>query len=251
MTNNYMYLVANWKMNGHLSSLKQIKKVISLSSTNLFKRKVKIIYCPPFTLLSSFVDKTLNSKIKIGAQDCHYVENYGSYTGEISPNQIKKLGVKYVIIGHSEKRFSGDTDFIINKKVKSALNQNLNIILCIGETFKQKKEKKTKIILSNQIKKSLKNIKNLKNIIIAYEPVWSIGSGKIPSIKELNSTLSHIKNIIIKKFKYRKISLLYGGSVNPENIKHLMKTNNINGFLVGGSSQIQKKFIDIAKKIIN
>ena len=250
MTNNKTYFIANWKMYGNASSLKSIKNVIKLSKLRKFS-KAKIIYCPPFTLLADFVKKTKLSKISVGAQDCHRSENYGAYTGSINSNMIKKTGSSYVIIGHSEKRQSGDTDTEINRKIKSAIKENLNVIFCIGETLKEKKSKKTDFVLKRQIKKGLNEIKKLNKIIIAYEPVWSIGTGIIPKMDNLKIQVHKIEKILKKEFKNKNPKIIYGGSVNSNNIDQLNKINNISGFLIGKSSQNSKIFIDIIKKTIN
>ena len=250
MTNNNMYFVANWKMFGNLSSLNSLNKVFNLSKNKLF-RKYKIVYCPPYTLIDAFIKKTRKTKIMVGAQDCHYVNSVGPFTGSISANQIKNLGTKYVILGHSEKRSSGDSNQIINKKITSALAENLIVILCVGETLGQKKRGLTQKVIFKQLSECLKNVKNLKNIIIAYEPIWSIGSGKVLNYFELNDIISKIKNILEKKYKNKSMKVLYGGSVNSENILYLKKIKGINGFLIGGASQNQNKFVDILKKSIN
>ena len=164
---------------------------------------------------------------------------------------IKNLGCKYVIIGHSESRINGDTDLLINMKIKSSLKNNLNILFCIGETIKEKKAKKTKKILISQIKKGLWKIKNIRNIIIAYEPVWSIGTGLVPKNNELLDNILFIKKFLRKNFKYKNTRVLYGGSVNPKNVKDLSEINQIDGFLIGGASQNSNKFIDIIKKTFN
>ena len=247
MTNNKIYIVANWKMFGNLNSLNSINNVINLSKIKKFK-KTQIIYCPPYTLLESFIKKTKNSKILVGAQNCHKVQKAGSYTGSISSNMIKKIGCKYIILGHSENRISGDTDTDINLKIKSSLNERLKIIFCIGETLNQKKTKKTFAVLRRQILKGLKKVRSLQNVMIAYEPVWAIGTGITPRLDDLKKQLKNINKIIKKKFKNQNVKILYGGSVNPKNIVSLSQINEISGFLVGGASQNQKKFIDIIKK---
>jgi triosephosphate isomerase len=161
---------------------------------------------------------------------------------------IKQIGSQYLIIGHSEQRKSGDTDIQINKKILSSINNNLNVIFCIGENLKQKKKNLTKKILSYQIKKGLNKVKNFNKIFVAYEPVWSIGSGKIQSEKELFKNIESIR-LILKNIKNRhQFKILYGGSVNDKNIKFLSKIKNIDGFLIGGASQKPNKFIDIIKK---
>jgi len=157
---------------------------------------------------------------------------------------LKNAGAHFVIIGHSENRIKGESDKLINLKIKSALEAKLKVIFCIGETLIEKRKRKTQSILSKQIKIGLDNIKNKSNIFIAYEPVWAIGSGIIPKSQDLFKTIEFIKS----KFRYKLPKVLYGGSVNPENIINLKKINNIDGFLIGGASQSAKKFIDIVKK---
>jgi len=250
MTNKYKYFVANWKMFGDIKTINSINKVIKISKSRKFN-KAKIIYCPPYTLLNSFVNRLKKTQINVGAQNCHHSISNGPFTGFVNSQMIKSLGCKYVIIGHSESRNSGDTDLLINKKIKSSLKNNLKVFFCIGETIKEKKEKKTKKILIKQIKKGLSKINNLKNIIIAYEPVWSIGTGLIPNNNELLNNILFIKKFLRQNFKYKNSRVLYGGSVNPNNIKNLSEINQIDGFLIGGSSQNPNKFIDIIKKTFN
>ena len=241
MTNKYMYFVANWKMFGDFKSLKLVNKVISFSKK--FKSsKFKIIYLPPNTLICPMAQMVKNTKIEVGAQNCHHQENYGALTGSVNAKMVKGVGAKYVILGHSENRQTGESDKLINLKIKTALKNGLKVIFCIGEKIKDKRNKKTKLVLSKQIKLGLKGVK-LNNIIIAYEPVWAIGSGLIPKSDELFKTINFIKS----KFR-KKLKILYGGSVNNKNINELKTIRNIDGFLVGGASQNSKKFIDIIKK---
>ena len=189
--------------------------------------------------------------IQVGAQNCHQISEYGAFTGSISPKLIKDVGSKYIILGHSENRKLGETNTLINLKIHSALKNNLNVILCIGETLKQKKLRKTNKVISQQLNNCLKKIKKINNIIIAYEPVWSIGSGIIPLNKDLQNIVFYIKKILNKKYKKQKVKLLYGGSVNPKNVQILNKITNLDGYLIGGASQKQNYFIDIIKKTIN
>ena len=249
MTNKILF-IANWKMFGDLNSVKSIQSVINLSKKKNYKN-AKIIYCPPYTLLNYFVIKTRKTNLDVGAQNCHYEINTGPYTGSISSTMIKKLGAKYVIIGHSENRSNGETNTQINKKIHSAILNNLNVIFCIGENLFEKKNKKTNKILKQQIDLGLKKIKKIDKIIFAYEPVWSIGTGKILTNKELTKQIIVIKKIIKNKFKNQKTKIIYGGSVNNQNINNLKQIKEINGFLIGGASQNSKKFIDIIKKTIN
>ena len=247
MTNNNMYFIANWKMFGTVKSVNSLNKVISYSKTK--KLKANIIYCPPYTLIKSFVDKTKKSNIKIGAQDCHTQPNYGPFTGAISTKMIKDLGGKFVIIGHSETRAENDNKKI-NLKIKSALNEKLNVILCIGEKLIDKRKNKTKYVLKKQLLEGLKNLNNLNKVIIAYEPVWSIGTGIIPTENNLIKNVKFIKDTLKRSKKFSKSKVLYGGSVNQKNIKNLMRIDNIDGFLIGGASTNEKIFIDIMKKSI-
>jgi triosephosphate isomerase len=249
MTNKLLF-IANWKMFGDLNSVKSIQSVINLSKKKNYKN-AKIIYCPPYTLLNNFVIKTRKTNLDVGAQNCHYEINTGPFTGSISSTMIKKLGAKYVIIGHSENRSNGETNNLINKKIHSAILNNLNVIFCIGENLFEKKNKKTNKILKKQIYMGLKKIKKIDKIIFAYEPVWSIGTGKILTNKELTKQVIIIKKIIKNKFKNQKSKIIYGGSVNNQNINNLKQIKEINGFLIGGASQNSKKFIDIIKKTIN
>ena len=230
-------------MYGNLSSLNTLDKVIKFSKSKEIN-KGRLIYCPPYTLISSFSKKFKNCQIGIGGQNCHESESFGPYTGSINSRMLKNIGAQFVIIGHSENRDKGENDKLINLKIKSALDAKLKIIFCIGETLNEKRKKKTKLILSKQIKIGLDSIKNKSNIFIAYEPVWAIGTGIIPKSKELLNTVAFIKS----KFNDKIPKVLYGGSVNPQNIKNLKEINNIDGFLIGGASQNAKKFIDIVKK---
>ena len=154
MTNNKMYFIANWKMFGEKSSINTLNSVIKLSKNSKYK-KANIIYCPPYTLLDLFYKKLKNTNIEVGAQNCHENESYGAYTGSINSKMIKKVGAKYVIIGHSENRANGESDTLVNEKIKSSIKNGLKIIFCIGETLSQRKKRLTHKILTNQITKGL------------------------------------------------------------------------------------------------
>ena len=246
MTNKYMYFIANWKMFGDLRTLNSLDKVIKFSK-NIKKNKIKLIYCPPSTLIRPLSKRLKKTKIEVGAQNCHHSYDTGAYTGQVNSRMLKSVGAKYVIIGHSENRQLGDNDKLINLKIKSATRAGLKVIFCIGETLEQKKNKKTNHVLANQIKNGLKSIKNKSNIIVAYEPVWSIGSGLIPKSDELIKSIAYIKS----KLGNKSIKILYGGSVNSNNVDKLKIITGIDGFLIGGASQNSNKFIDIIKKTIN
>ena len=249
MTNKLKYFVGNWKMFGNFSSLKSVYKIHRFYVK--FKRihkKNKIILCVPNSLIYFFTKKIKSKFISIGAQNCHQHETYGSFTGSVNAAMLKNIGAKYIILGHSENRSEGDTNQLIKKKIKSALNQNMNVIFCIGETLREKIKHKTFLVLRKQMRDSIDKKFNLNKIIIAYEPVWSIGTGKILKINELEKTLRFIKGEFKKSFKTKNFpAVLYGGSVNDKNIRMFSSILEIDGFLIGKASQSAKKFIAIIK----
>ena len=248
MTNKLKYFIGNWKMFGDFSSFKIIYKINQYIYKEKNFNKKKIVLCVPNTLIHFFQKKLKSKLISLGAQNCHYHETYGPFTGSVSASMLKKIGAEYIILGHSENRLEGETNQIIKKKIISALNQKLHVIFCIGETYKEKSKGKTFSILRKQIKSSL-NKKFIKNkIILAYEPVWSIGTNKIPKKSELQDTIKFIKKDFRKIFKTNKSpKVLYGGSVNHQSIGLLSSISEIDGFLIGSASQSAKKFIDIVK----
>ena len=249
MTNKLKYFVGNWKMFGDFSSYKIIHRINRYIYKLKGSKNSKIVLCVPSTLIHSFRKKLKRKVICIGAQNCYHQEGYGPFTGAVSSGMLKKMGAEYIILGHSENRSEGETAQLIKKKIVSALNQKLNIIFCIGETYKDKKRGRTFSVIRAQIKSSLEKKFNKNKIILAYEPVWSIGTNKIPNIKDLQAVIKFIKNDFKKIFKTRKSPrVLYGGSVNSKNIKSLSAVAEIDGFLIGGASQSAKKFIDIIKK---
>ena len=228
-------------MFGDFKSLNTLNKVITFTK-KIKKKKFKLIYCPPTTLIYPLVKILEKTQIEVGAQNCHENESYGPYTGHINSKMLKGVGAKYVILGHSENRKLGENDRLINLKIRAAIKSGLKVIFCIGETLNEKRKKITKRILAKQISNGLSMIKNKKDILIAYEPVWAIGSGLIPKESDLFETVNFIKS------KIKGAKVLYGGSVNPKNINSLKGINNIDGFLIGGASQVSNNFIDIIKK---
>tara|TARA_S200000501_G_scaffold32659_1_gene27310 strand:- start:698 stop:1408 length:711 start_codon:yes stop_codon:yes gene_type:complete len=236
-------------MNGTNKSVNLHKKIIKFNKKKLFK--ANIIYCPPSILIGSFINIFQKSKIKLGAQNCFYEDGHGPYTGQISSKMIKDLGCDYIILGHSESRKVGDNDKVINKKISNSLNNNLKVIFCFGETLNEYKSNISNKVIIKQISLALKNIKNKKNILFAYEPIWSIGTGKILNQKTLNKRVLFIKKLLVSKYKIKKPTIIYGGSVNSKNIKMFNNIHNLNGFLIGSSSLNVNKFIDIIKKTYN
>ena len=248
MTNKLKYFIGNWKMFGDFNSFKIISKINQYAKEHKNAKKSKIVLCVPNILIGFFRKRLKRKSISIGAQNCYHEEGYGPFTGAISAVMLKKMGAEYIILGHSENREEGETAKLIKKKIVSALNQKFNIILCVGEKFIDKKKGKTFSIIKKQINGSIEKNFNTNKIILAYEPVWSIGSKKIPKTKELMNVIRFIKNDFKKNFKTKNFpKVLYGGSVNKNNIKLLSTISEIDGFLIGGASQSSKKFIDIIK----
>jgi len=234
-------VAGNWKMN----------KLPSEGSSYVFEisklvkdiKAVEVIYAPPFTGL---FDLKVKPPFHIAAQNCHW-EDCGAFTGEISLQMIKDCGAEYVILGHSERRhIFNETDEWVNNKVRAVLSNDLNPILCIGETIEQRKNGDTKSILENQLEKGLSSIEKINNCIIAYEPVWAIGTGLTATNDQVETAHEVIRNFIRKKFKNSNhIHILYGGSVNSDNAKSLIQTKGVDGFLIGGASLDAESFASI------
>ena len=174
-------------------------------------------------------------------------DQFSSNTAAVSPFMIKKVGGKYTLVGHSDNRSEGDTNEMLKDKVKFSLKNNLKVVFCIGENKKDKKNKKTFSVLKKQITKVLDSKININYIIVAYEPIWSIGTGKIPSQKDLKKTIIFIKKVLKGVFKKKSPPVLYGGSVDGNNVEIFKEIKEIDGFLIGGASKSAKKFIDIIK----
>ena len=183
----------------------------------------------------------------IGSQNCYQKNQFSSDTAAVSPYMIKRVGAKYTLIGHSDNRAEGDTSSMLKDKVKFALKNNLKVIFCIGENKFQKNNNKTFSVLKSQLNKVLEKKFNKNNIIVAYEPIWSIGTGKIPNQKDLSKTTIHIKKVLKKIFRKNSVPILYGGSVDENNVKVFKQIKEIDGFLIGGASKSSKKFIDIIR----
>ena len=248
MTNKLKYFIGNWKMFGTFSDFKIIKHInqYSQKSQKIFKNR-KIILCVPSTLIYYFNKKLKSKFIALGAQNCHS-QTEGPFTGSVSSSMLKNAGAKYIILGHSENRYEGETNKLIKEKIILSHKHKLNIIYCIGETLLEKKSGKTLSILKSQIQILFDKNVSIDKIIIAYEPVWSIGTNKIPKTVELKNIIKSIKNYCRKNLKIKKLpKILYGGSVNSKNISLFSVIPDIDGFLIGGASQSSKKFIDIVK----
>ncbi len=229
-------VVANMKMYMNISDIKKY-----LNNLGVLEYE-NVILCPSSIYIPYFLEKNYN----IGIQNVYY-ENNGAYTGEISVEQIRNIGIKYAIIGHSERRkYLYETDYDINKKLLKVLDNNLTAILCIGEELEDRNKMNTNSILKEQLEICLKNVSKSHEdkIIIAYEPRWSIGTGLIPGIDEISSTVEFIKSFIVDNFKI-KVDVIYGGSVNEGNISLLSKIRNVDGFMIGGACVDSDKFLKI------
>ena len=241
------YFIGNWKMFGVPKSVSILNKINSFYSKDKNRNKYRVIITPPYTLIESYSKYFKNKKISIGAQNCYQKEQFSSNTAAISPYMLKSVGAKYTLIGHSDNRGEGDTDAMLKDKVRYALRSNLKVVFCIGENKTERNNKKTLSVLKRQLTKVLEKKFNKNNIIVAYEPIWSIGTGKIPNQKDLLKTTNHIKKTLKNIFKKNSPAVLYGGSVDEKNVDLFRQIREIDGFLIGGASKSSKKFIDIIK----
>lgn len=241
------YAMANFKMNKTDAEVEEYLKVLVPATQGV---ETKIVLGVPFTSLKTAVEKTKNTDIMIAAQNMNEYEK-GAYTGEVSADMIASLGVDAVIIGHSERRsIYNETDEIVNKKILRALKGGLISIFCIGETLYERKNQLTEQVLRRQITEGLKSIyaNELKNIIIAYEPVWAIGTGVTPMDVEIVETLKLIRNVLASMYDQEianEVIVTYGGSVNDANCKEIAKLEGVDGALVGGASLVPEKFLKI------
>ena len=246
--NKTIYFIANWKMNGNHNSIKEIELVFRFLKKSAINKFIKIIFCPPATLINFFRIKIRNRLINFGAQDISKINvDNGPFTGQLSANILKNSGANYVIIGHSEKRLIDEDFKTIKEKINVALKNKLKVIFCIGENLSQKKRGLSLKILKKQILSSLEKKINFNNLIIAYEPVWSIGTGIVPSNNYLNKVYVDLKNFLKKKYNVNSPIMLYGGSVTKDNVATLGDISLISGFLIGGASLKATSFIKILK----
>ncbi len=244
-------IAGNWKMNKDLT---ESQNLISKLTAELGKEELncEVIICPPFTSLSEANMLIKSTRIKLGAQNMSF-EDSGAFTGEISAGMLKSVGCEYVILGHSERRtIFGEDDSIINKKMKKALQNGLKPIFCVGETLEEREKNIWKDVIRRQVTDGLKELStsDLAKIIIAYEPVWAIGTGKTASPEQAEEVHAYIRELIKEDFNdetAKNIIIQYGGSVKPDNAKELLSQEDIDGALVGGACLKADSFSEIIK----
>lgn len=231
-------IAGNWKMNNTIDEgLKLVEELKGLVKD----AKGDVVVCPSFVCLDAVLKAVKGSNIKVGAQNMHFEES-GAFTGEVSPSMLEKMGVTYVIIGHSERRqYFNETDETVNKKAKKAFEHNLIPIVCCGETLEERETNITKEVLGRQIKLDLAGLTNaqVEKLVVAYEPIWAIGTGKTATDEQANETIAYIRSVIAEMYgkeTAEKTRIQYGGSVKPATIKAQMAQSDIDGALVGGAS---------------
>ena len=243
-----MLIAGNWKMNGltfdGIALASEIKDAVKSK-----KRVCEFLVCPPFTLLTSIKRVLKGTKIALGAQDCHFNEK-GAHTGDVSPLMLVDTGCSYVILGHSERRADhGESSELVRKKAVAANSVGLKTVICIGETLEQRDNGETIDICSKQIMESVPDDATAENTVIAYEPVWAIGTGKTPTTQDVEDVHVAVRKVLAKKLgkiQASKMRILYGGSVKPSNAKEFLSLENVDGALIGGASLKSEDFMAIA-----
>lgn len=247
MTDAIRPLIAgNWKMNGLKASLVEFEAM--LAGAGPLARKADLLVCPPATLITGFADKARGTKLAVGAQDCHPKAS-GAHTGDLSAEMLADAGASAIIVGHSERRADhGETDAMIRQKAEAARRAGLTAIVCIGETREQRDAGKTLDLCGGQLKGSLPDGATAANLVVAYEPVWAIGTGLTPTARDVEQVHQFIRDVLVDRFNGEgaKVRILYGGSVKPSNAAELMGVANVNGALVGGASLKAADFLAIA-----
>jgi triosephosphate isomerase (TIM) len=248
MTDAIRPLIAgNWKMNGLKASLAEFEAMLAGSAA--VAAKADLLVCPPATLISRFAEQATGSKVlSVGAQDCH-PEKSGAHTGDLSAEMLADAGAQAIIVGHSERRADhGETDILVRRKAEAALRAGLVAIVCIGETQHQRDAGHTLDICRGQLNLSLPEAAKADNLVIAYEPVWAIGTGRTPTAGDVAEVHQAIREVLVSRFGGggAAMRILYGGSVKPSNARELMAVANVNGALVGGASLKAADFLAIA-----
>ncbi len=228
-------VAGNWKMNGLKASTQEITRLNDLINTS--GAKCDVLICPPFTLISTFAGLGAEN-VAIGAQDCH-MNVSGAHTGDISAEMVVELGCKHIIVGHSERRADhGENNDVVNAKAAAAQNEGATAIICVGETIEEREAGKALDVVISQVKASIPQSATASNTIIAYEPVWAIGSGHTPTVMDVQEMHKAVREVLMSRFgaSGAGIKILYGGSVKASNAPELMSVPNVNGALVGGAS---------------
>ncbi len=240
-------IAGNWKMH---KTINEAVQFISDIKEKIQGTDVEVVICAPFTLLLPLKGAVEGSQIKLAAQNMHW-ENQGAFTGEISPLMLQDIGIDYCIIGHSERRqYFGETDETVNKKIHSALKHDIKPIFCVGETLEERELGKTDEIVKHQIQKGLETVSadDVTKIVIAYEPIWAIGTGKTATPEQANEVIYQIRETIKDLYGeeiYTEIRIQYGGSVKGSNAEEIMNQEDIDGALVGGASLLADEFVQI------
>jgi triosephosphate isomerase len=249
MPNTIRPLIAgNWKMNGLQASLAEFEAMLAGASESA--GKADLLVCPPATLIAAFAQKARGVKnFALGGQDCHPKAS-GAHTGDISAEMLADAGARAVIVGHSERRADhGENDGLVRLKAEAAWRAGLTAIVCIGETQQQRDSGQTLDICRGQLSSSLPDATRADNLVVAYEPIWAIGTGLTPTVEDVEQIHGFIRGLLTTKFggEGTKIRLLYGGSVKPSNARELMAVENVNGALIGGASLKAADFLAIAR----
>jgi len=242
-------MAGNWKMNKTVAEAVSMVNALKTAVSDV--KDVEILVCPTYTALYAVNNEIKGTNINLGAQNLFW-ESKGAFTGEISPSMVKDTGCSYVIIGHSERRqYFGETDETVNKRTKAAFAAGLTPIVCVGETLKEREDNVTFKVVETQIKGGLANLTadEASEIVIAYEPVWAIGTGKTATPEQAQEVHAFIRKLYAELYKDAsdKVRILYGGSVNPANVSELMKQTDIDGGLVGGASLEAESFTKLVK----
>jgi len=247
MTDALRPLIAgNWKMNGLKSAMTEFDAMIAGAAA--VAAKADLLVCPPATLVAAFAAKAKGTKVAVGAQDCHPKAS-GAHTGDLSAEMLADAGAGFIIVGHSERRADhGETDVVVRQKAEAAWRAGLTAIVCIGETQQQRDAGQTLDVCGGQLKGSLPDGSTAANLVVAYEPVWAIGTGLTPTTADVEQVHKFIRGVLTDRFKAEgaKVRILYGGSVKPSNAAELMAVANVNGALVGGASLKASDFLAIA-----
>lgn len=241
-------IAGNWKMN---KTPKEAKELLNAITPLVKDAGCEVIACVPYVDLATALEATEGTNVKIGAENCHWAES-GAFTGEISTGMLKEMGVEYVVLGHSERRqYFGETDETVNKRTKAALAAGLKPIVCVGELLWERECDITEEVIARQIKLDLFNVtEELKNVVIAYEPVWAIGTGKTATADQAEEVCAFIRATIAKLYNQAAadaVTIQYGGSMNDGNADELLSKTNVDGGLIGGASLVAEKFAAIVK----